>query len=421
MKLLSLSKAVLLTLLVPFSEAISYNGWKVLRIDTKGHENDVLQKLSSLSFDEWDITPNRDITIAIPPSQLAQFETLSLKYEILHIDLGVSISSESQPAPSIDKRQVGNNSWFDSYHSYDEHRQYFEELRAAFPNNAEIISTGKSHEGRDIWGIHFWGANGPGQPAVVWHGTVHAREWIAAMVIEYLTERLILGYEKNETITGFVDKYDFWIFPFVNPDGFVYTQTTDRLWRKNRQPGPSNSTCYGRDINRNWPHRWDANPRGASTDPCSLMYKGEAPGDTPEMKGLHGFIDRLRDTSGIKLYIDWHSYGQYILAPLGYNCTSYIPTLGQHLQIAHRAARAIRAVDGAQFTYGPSCPLLYASTGYSVDYAYEIGKADYAYLIELRDTGNFGFVLPPDQILISAREQWEGIKVILGYVDQAIF
>lgn len=203
----------------------------------------------------------------------------------------------------------------------------------------------------------------------------------------------------------------------------MYTQTTDRLWRKNRQPPPrsSNSTCYGRDINRNWPYKWDANPSGASTDPCSLFYKGQSPGDTPEMDGLHTLIDELRDTSGIKLYIDWHSYSQYILAPLGYNCTSYIPTLGQHLQIAHRAARAIRAVEGVQFTYGPSCPLLYASTGYSVDYAFEVGKADYAFLIELRDTGNFGFVLPPEQILGSVTEQWEGIKVILGFLNQVIF
>lgn len=139
------------------------------------------------------------------------------------------------------------------------------------------------------------------------------------------------------------------------------------------------------------------------------------------MQGLHAFVDELRDTSGIKLFIDWHSYSQFILAPVGYNCTTYIPNLGQHLQIAHRAARAIRQVEGVQFTYGPSCPLLYPSTGYSADYAYEVGKAKYAYLIELRDTGKYGFVLPPEQILGSVKEQWEGIKVILSYLDQDIF
>ena len=28
----------------------------------------------------------------------------------------------------------------------------------------------------------MWGAGGPGKPAVLWHGTVHAREWIVAPV-----------------------------------------------------------------------------------------------------------------------------------------------------------------------------------------------------------------------------------------------
>ena len=37
--------------------------------------------------------------------------------------------------------------------------------------------------------------------------------------------------------------------------GFIHTHTTDRLWRKNRQPRSHNS-CIGTDVNRNWPHYW---------------------------------------------------------------------------------------------------------------------------------------------------------------------
>ncbi|CAI4213552.1 unnamed protein product [Parascedosporium putredinis] len=327
----------------------SYAGWKVVHINTERGRESVLDQLASISFDEWN-TSEEAITIAVSPSQLAELDVLQLPYTVMHEDLGASITAESTQATGKWKRQVDDLSWFDSYHSYEEHRAYFEELHAKFPNNSEIVSSGTSYEGRDIWGLHFWGANGPGQPAVLWHGTVHAREWIAAPVIEYITRQLILGYGgEDETINNFVNSYDFYVFPFVNPDGFVYTQTTERLWRKSRQPGPGNTTCYGRDINRNWPHGWDANPSGASTDPCSLFYKGEAPGDTPEMQGLSAFVDDLRDTNGIKLFIDWHSYSQYILAPLGHNCTTYIPNLGEHLQIAHRAARAIRGVEGAVY------------------------------------------------------------------------
>lgn len=170
-------------LLASASSALSYDGWQVLRIDTSdGREEDVPTKLSTISFDEWNAISGKEIDIALSSSQLAQLKTLDLQYSVLHEDLGASITSESQPAALKWKRQADDLSWFDAYHSYEDHRQYFEALHEAFPNNSEIVLTGKSYEGRDIWGLHFWGANGPGQPAVLWHGTVHAREWIAAMV-----------------------------------------------------------------------------------------------------------------------------------------------------------------------------------------------------------------------------------------------
>lgn len=172
-----------LSLLLSTSAAISYDGWKVLRIETPaGQRDEVSQKLSSISFDEWNNVPGQDITIAVSEDQLANLEPLGLQYQVLHEDLDLSIASESRPAAVKWKRQADDLSWFESYHSYEEHKEYFEALHSAFPNNSEIVSTGTSYEGRDIWGIHFWGAKGPGQPAVIWHGTVHAREWIASMV-----------------------------------------------------------------------------------------------------------------------------------------------------------------------------------------------------------------------------------------------
>lgn len=195
------------------------------------------------------------------------------------------------------------------------------------------------------------------------------------------------------------------------------------MWRKNRQPPPcsSNSTCYGRDINRNWPYKWNATAAGASSNPCSQTYKGEREADTPEMQGMHALIDKLRDEVGIKLFIDWHSFSQFLLAPVGWDCKTYVPTLGEHTYVAHQTSRAIRSVSGTQFVFGPSCSVLYFSTGYSVDYAYEVGKAKYSYLIELRDTGNYGFILPPEQIRGSVEEQWAGMKTMLSLLDTDLF
>lgn len=70
-------------------------------------------------------------------------------------------------------------------------------------------------------------------------------------VVEYAAYQLLTS--TDATTAGFKNSYDFYIFPIVNPDGFAYSQTTDRMWRKNRQTTPS-ASCVGRDINRKFPH-----------------------------------------------------------------------------------------------------------------------------------------------------------------------
>lgn len=160
---------------------ITYDGYKVFRVKTQEQRESVLKKLSCLSFDQWNDDVSEHIDIAISPDQLNTFNTLSLEHDVLHNNLGASIIAESAKF-SPWKRQAGNSSWFDSYHSYEEHVQYWKDLQAAFPDNSESISSGTSYEGRDLFGLHLWGADGPGKPAVLWHGTVHAREWISTMV-----------------------------------------------------------------------------------------------------------------------------------------------------------------------------------------------------------------------------------------------
>ena len=94
--------------------------------------------------------------------------------------------------------------------------------------------------------------------------------------------------------------------------GFTYTQSTDRLWRKNRQTS-SGSSCLGTDINRNWNYQWST-PGGSSTDPCAQDYRGSGPSSAPENVGLTAFVNKLaQSATGLKLYIDYHSYSQLFM------------------------------------------------------------------------------------------------------------
>jgi hypothetical protein len=212
----------------------------------------------------------------------------------------------------------------------------------------------------------------------------------------------------------------------LNMLGFVYTQTNDRLWRKNRQPPPetaSNQTCYGRDINRNWEHNWDANTRGASDDECSQVYRGVRPRDAPENAAMDDFLRNIRDEQGIKLYIDWHSYSQLILCPFGHDETFYAPSLGKWTNAASLMSQEIarNSSNATTYTFGPSGAVLYPTTGVGVDHVYAVGRAEWSYTIELPDTGDFGFVLPPERIRPAVEESWVGQKVLLGLLDYEFF
>lgn len=45
------------------------------------------------------------------------------------------------------------------------------------------MTAGTSIQGNPITGIHIYGSSGKGvKPAVLFHGTVHAREWITTLV-----------------------------------------------------------------------------------------------------------------------------------------------------------------------------------------------------------------------------------------------
>jgi len=41
-------------------------------------------------------------------------------------------------------------------------------------------------------------------------------------------------------------------------------------------------------------------------------------------------------------------------------------------------------------------------------------KIKYSFSAELRDTGNYGFILPTDQIYPSGIETWAGVKYLLA-------
>ncbi|KAB5522881.1 hypothetical protein GE09DRAFT_1043889 [Coniochaeta sp. 2T2.1] len=398
----------------PRPERVSYDGYKVFRVDVGNLVGKVNDVVASLGLATWKGAPKAGAAadIVVPPAKVEAFakEIEGLNAVTMHEDLGASISEES----SFQAYAAGsaNSTWFKSYHAYADHIQFLKDLVALSPNNAEIVTAGNSLQGNAITGIHFWGSAGKGvKPAIVLHGTVHAREWISTMVVEYFAYNLLTNYATSTETKGFIDKYDFYVFPVVNPDGFIYTQTTNRLWRKNRQ-STSGSTCIGHDINRNWPYQWSVSG-GASTDPCAEDFKGKSQADAPETQALSAWMQKIKDAQKLKLFIDYHAYSQLFMTPYGYSCSVVSANNNELQALAKGAVAAIKAVHGTSFDYGPICTTIYKATGSSVDYVNDVVKSDYTFTAELRDTGNYGFVLPANQIVPSGEESYAGLRYLL--------
>lgn len=46
---------------------------------------------------------------------------------------------------------------------------------------------------------------------------------IVPSTVEYVAQQLVQGYKDGDNVTqAFLNNYDFYIFPFVNPDGMYY-------------------------------------------------------------------------------------------------------------------------------------------------------------------------------------------------------
>ena len=56
-------------------------------------------------------------------------------------------------------------------------------------------------------------------------------EWISPATVFWMMHELI---ENDANHTDVTEKLDWYILGLVNPDGYAYTRSNDRLWRKTR-------------------------------------------------------------------------------------------------------------------------------------------------------------------------------------------
>ena len=76
---------------------------------------------------------------------------------------------------------------------------------------------------------------------------IHSAEWITPVFCLYVIQKLI-----DTNLEGPLQHFNFYILPMLNPDGYLYSWSNYRLWRKNRRPHNCSATDIPPMMNRGW-------------------------------------------------------------------------------------------------------------------------------------------------------------------------
>jgi murein tripeptide amidase MpaA len=297
----------------------------------------------------------------------------------------------SLPDPTVPPRyETDDPDYRTQYFTGDQILAFYEALRAQYPSIVTRQQIGVSINNEPIWAYRLYRGTQAPQRHLVTTYLIHAREWVSGSsglhIGKFITEALHLNETKLAAVlTNFMAV---WIVPITNPDGYRYTWTNNRLWRKNRR---NNGGSYGVDLNRNFATGWGG--QGSSGSPSSDVYHGTAPFSEPETQAVRGLSLGL---SGIPGYIDFHSYAEKILYAWSYT-TAPSPLRPEMNKLALSMRDRMVRGGGHTYNYGQGSIALYIAGGTTKDWFHQQFGA-HAYTIELRDTGTYGFLLPESQI-----------------------
>jgi hypothetical protein len=302
---------------------------------------------------------------------------INLENQTISIVMEESEIGRSANLNIISMREVGRPD--QQYKNPEELEQILVETEKNYPHLVRRESIGKSVEGRDIWAVSVtnrYSKTREPKKTILIDSMHHARELmtteVALDVMDYLTK----NHDSDTTVKNWLDKYEVWIVPMLNPDGNQRVWNEDYMWRKNTQGG------YGVDINRNYPYGW-ASCNGSSGSKSSDTYRGASAGSEPETQALMDLVRRIQP----KFNLSYHSYSELVIYPFG--CSpQQVPSPDAQIYLEtgkELAKRLVRDSGSGSYKAGTSYDLLYNVDGGSIDWMYGQEKV-MSFVVELNGT-----------------------------------
>jgi PKD repeat protein len=253
------------------------------------------------------------------------------------------------------------------YLKYNEMLAELDAMVAQFPNLITAkapISTFVTAGNRPIYHVRISdnpNTNEAGEPKVLYTAIHHAREPMSLMETIFYMWYLLENYGTNDEVTYLVNNTQMYFVPCINPDGYVYNETTNPngggMWRKNRRNN-GNGT-YGVDLNRNYSYGWGTT--GTSSTPSNDTYCGPSAFSEPETQAIRWLVQN----NDFEMAFNAHTYAEDILFPIGTTTAEFAP----HHDYFQDYTNHMSELNGyfAQKSSG-----LYPASGDSDDYMYKV-------------------------------------------------
>ncbi len=187
------------------------------------------------------------------------------------------------------------------YMSYSESLAFLDTMQKQYPDLIEVTKIGTTFESRDIVLVKISSevSKADEKPAMLFTGSIHAREWIghelALKFIEYVAQNSTVDPELQRSL----EHASMYVVPCLNPDGYEYSRKHFSFWRKNRRV--NHDGTIGVDLNRNFSIGFVKNNNTGSN-----VYGGEEPFSEAETSAIKAFVDTH---SNITIAFDYHSQG----------------------------------------------------------------------------------------------------------------
>lgn len=398
-----------------------YQGEIVVRV---AKNRNVILRAKQLRHEIWGQS-RATVDVKLPEKDLGDYLAAAnvTDYSVMIPDLAQAVYESYPQEEPEDQLSAQDEVFFKEYRRLETIYAWYDLVAETYKDLVTIEEVGVTAEGRSIKALYIdissrHGQQNPKNKTIVIAAGIHAREWIGTSSANYVLYQLLTNYGTDKQETRYLNQVNILIVPVSNPDGYSYSWSGDRLWRKNRQATYMKG-CTGVDIDHSFDYHWQISDD--TMWPCDEDYSGEAPFEAREAKMFDSYFNQTKLHLKIYGYIDLHSYAQEILYPYAYSCEELPRDEENLIELAYGLSKAIRLTSGKTYQVAAACqdknvdltPGL--GSGSSLDYMYS-KRAHWAFQVKLRDSGNHGFLLPSKYITPVGDEVYAAIKYFLDFI-----